>query len=84
MGVCPCGCADEKSIALDWAGCTDEIVRSGWRCVLEVMVCEVFNSDVQVAQGNLLTEGESSVEVYEIKVNAHIYQTLNRAGQECS
>jgi len=44
------------------------------------MVCEVFNSDVQV-QGNLLTEGESSVEVYEIKVTAHIYQTLNRA--EC-
>lgn len=52
--------------------------------MLEVMVCEVFNSDVQVAQGNLLTEGESSVEVYEIKVTAHIYQTLNRAGQECS
>lgn len=49
-----------------------------------VMVCEVFNSDVQVAHGNLLMEGESSVEVYEIKVTAHIYQTLNRAVRECS
>ncbi len=44
--------------------------------MLGVMVCEVFNSDVQVAHGNLLMEGESSEEVYEIKVTTHIYQTL--------
>lgn len=52
--------------------------------MLGVMVCEVFNSDVQVAHGILLMEGESSVDVYEIKVTAHIYQTLNRAVQEYS
>lgn len=51
--------------------------------MLGVMVCEVFNSDVHVTQGNLLMEGESLVEVYEIKVTDHIFQTLNRAVQEC-
>lgn len=53
--------------------------------MLGVMVCEVFNSDVQVTQqGNLLMEGESSVEVYEIKLTARIYQIPNRAVQQCS